>query len=131
MTAPPGHHCPSGNGIAKIYKICHLANDNRQNFSRKISNFICNAGKIPKTPFSNTLIINQDDNFQKCGFPKTIFSKFMAFIPQAWKNHPELLHIHPGRRTDCHIFITKDNKIPEHPKTPEMPQISIISTPDI
>ena len=70
---------PPENGTAKIYKICHLPNDNQQIFSGKISDFIHNAGKSPKIPFFNLLIINQDNNFQKCGFSKTIFYKFMVF----------------------------------------------------
>lgn len=36
-------------------------------------------------PFFNLLIINQDNNFQKCGFPKTIFSKFILFQEPAQK----------------------------------------------
>ena len=51
MTAPPGHHRPSQNGTAKIYKICHLPNDNQQIFSREMFDFIRNAGKSQKYRF--------------------------------------------------------------------------------
>ena len=93
--------------------------------------FICNTGKPKKTPSPNLLIINQDDNFQKCGFSKDDIFRIYDLYSVGIEKPPGTTA--SSSRT-AHILLYihhKDNKIPEYPETPEMPRISIISTPGI